>query len=348
MHFEGFVEKIYDSYAALESRISHRYRQHLNRRTMSIVVVGTLIFFLGYENFVAPPDDFPTGNLVSVEQGLSTNAIGQALAASHVVRSAFVFRAVITLLGGAKDARAGDYVFNQPQSVIQVARTIAAGNFGLEPFRFFIPEGATIKEMAHVFSHSLPRFNELAFLSVAQPQEGYLFPNTYFFLPNATEKQVIDTMRQAFDSQVVSIQPQINSFTKAQKLTLSDVVIMASILEREARTTDDRRKIAGVLWNRLAKGMPLQVDATFVYTHDKGSRQLTLTDLADTTNPYNTYRKKGLPYGPIGSPSLDALLAAVTPIESDNLFYLADRRGVTHYAVTYAEHLKNKARYIDN
>ena len=120
---------------------------------------------------------------------------------------------------------------------------------------------------------------------------------------------------------------------------------MASILEREAHDLEDRRMIADVLWRRLELGMPLQVDATFLYTLGKTTFDLTDADL-EGDDPYNTYVNKGLPPGPIGSPSLESILAAVTPIKSDYLYYLADKNNVTYYSETYEEHLQKKRKYL--
>ena len=126
---------------------------------------------------------------------------------------------------------------------------------------------------------------------------------------------------------------------------LDDVVVMASLLEKEANEFKDRRKIAGVLWKRLEIGMPLQVDATFVYFLGKNTFELTLADL-QTESPYNTYINKGLPPTAIANPGLDSLRAAVTPDENDYFFYLADYDGVTHFSETYAEHLRKKRKYL--
>src|SRR3989344_5433231 len=205
-----------------------------------------------------------------------------------------------------------------------------------------IPEGATTGDMAVIFGNRLLRFDAERFLADARSQEGYLFPDTYFFLPNAAEDLVIRTMRQNFDSHEASIDAQVQAFGKP----LGDVVIMASLLEREAKTMEDRRMIAGVLWNRLNRGMLLQVDAAFLYSLGRNTYQLTTEDLASDSR-YNTYRYKGLPPGPIGSPSMISLEAAVTPVKHDYLYYLADRNGKTYFSKTYAEHLRNKQRYVD-
>ena len=121
---------------------------------------------------------------------------------------------------------------------------------------------------------------------------------------------------------------------------------MAWILEKEAHTTFDRRMIAGVLWRRLKIDMALQVDVAFLYSIGRSTFSLTNADLKDADDPYNTYVHKGLPPGPIGSPSLSSLRAAVTPIDEGFLFYLADGNNVTHYSKTYEEHLRKKALYL--
>jgi UPF0755 protein len=170
--------------------------------------------------------------------------------------------------------------------------------------------------------------------------EGYLFPDTYFFLPNATEDTVIQTMRQNFDAHIATVQADIDASGKP----LSEIITLASIIEREARNPEERRKISSVLWNRLKKDMALQVDVTFLYTIGKGTFELTKDDLA-SDSPYNTYINKGLPPTPIGSPSLDAIVAAAVPAKTDYLFFMADLRGVTHFCKTHSCHQANKLRY---
>jgi UPF0755 protein len=210
--------------------------------------------------------------------------------------------------------------------------------------RITIPEGATTDRMAKIYGDRLERFDPDAFLAQTKPaMEGYLFPDTYFFLPNATENLVIRTMRQNFDDKIAALAPLFASSTRSKE----DIIIMASILEKEGNgRNDDRFHIAGILWNRIDKGMPLQVDAVFLYTIGRSTFSLTKEDLA-SDSPYNTYKVKGLPPTPIGSPSLASIEAALTPIPSKNLFYLADRAGHTYYSRTYTEHKRKKALYID-
>lgn len=325
----------------LQERLSARWRENANRRTILIILVLGLLSIYTYLYLIRPPDQFPLQKIITVPSGESGKVVSEILEEDGVVRSALMFRIMATLLGHERDLRAGDYIFTEPLDVFHVARTIGIGAYGLEPLKIRIPEGATVREMATVFSIELQDFNAQNFLAQAEPLEGYLFPDTYFFLPNATENTVIEAMRQDFDMHEATIETQVEAFGHP----LSDDVTMASIVEREANNTADRRMIAGVLWNRIARGMPLQSDVTLQYTLPIADSQLTESDL-QSPSPYNTYTNKGLPPGPIGSPSLDSLLAAVTPIKSNYLYYLADASGVTHYCATFACQLANEREYL--
>lgn len=324
-----------------QQRLSARWREHSNRRTTIVLIVIGTALTLGYVFLVQPPESFPTGELVIVQDGDSVREITDSLREQGVVRSPLVLRLSIVALGSERSIHAGDYLFREPKDVFAIARALSVGAFGLEPVRIRIPEGATTRSMANIFQSSLLRFDASRFLEEAQPLEGFLFPDTYFFQPNASEELVIRTMQQTFDERMAGLMPDI----EASGHTLAEVITMASIIEREAHVRSDRRMISGVLWNRIEKGMPLQVDVTFLYTLGKNTFQLTMEDLT-SDSPYNTYVHKGLPPTPIGSPSLDAIDAAIHPTENDYLFYLADREGVTHFSKTYAEHLRKKRLYL--
>ena len=336
-----FLVDLFDTAHGRLMKLAEAWQRHTNRRTiLTAVFLGTTMATL-YISVMRPPDGFPINELVTIPEGAPLSEAAAVLEEAHIVRSGLVLKLLIILTGQEGNVHAGDYLFREPKDVFAIARTISIGAFGLEPIRFRVPEGATAREMAAIFGASLQRFDEQRFLANAQPLEGYLFPDTYFFRPNANDVLVLSTMRQNFEMKIQTLNGEIVMFGKP----LRDVVVMASLLEREAQKEEDRRKIAGVLWNRLERGMLLQVDAAFLYTLGKGSFQLTVGDLT-SDSPYNTYRHKGLPPGPIGSPSLDSLLAAVTPIKSDYLYYLADHNNITHYSRTYEEHLRKKRQYL--
>ncbi len=333
--------RIYAALDEIKDGLSTRWRMHANRRTtVAIVAAGALFLYL-WIAILQPPEDFPIDKLVSVPQGASLTKIASTLHGDGVIRSASAFRILMTLFGTSRTAQAGDYIFKEPKDLFSIARAMSIGAFGLEPARIRLPEGISVKDMTPIFSSRLERFDAENFISQAQQYEGYLYPDTYFFLPNATEDTVIQTLRQNFDNKIATLAPQIASSIHS----LEEIIIMASILEREAYNTKDRKMISGVLWNRIGIGMPLQVDVTFAYTDGKGTFEITKTDLT-TPSPYNTYINKGLPPTPIGNPSLDSILSAIEPTPNKNIYFLADKRGVTHYCVTYACQLANKARYF--
>lgn len=336
-----FVIQFFATSDEIQDELSQKWRLHANRRTIIIAVCAGTLALLSYVYAIQPPDNFPLQQLVTVREGASVDEIAFDLEASGVVRSGLAFKFVAVVTGHARTLHAGDYLFKEPKDIFSVVRAVSLGAFGLEPEKIRIPEGATTRSMAIIYKSRLLRFDSEKFLAKAQPQEGFLFPDTYFFLPNADEDTVIETMRADFDNKLESYRNDIAS----SSYSLHDIITLASIIEREASRSDDRHMIAGVLYNRLEKNMPLQVDVTFLYIMGKNSFQLTLTDLR-SDNPYNTYVHKGLPPGPIGSPSLDSIHAALYPEKHKYIFYLADNGGTTHYSRTYEEHLQKKRLYL--
>lgn len=338
-----FLEKLEAYFEAAHRYIaaaSVHWREHTNRRTVIIVVVLGILFGALYLTAIEPPAAFPAGELVTVPEGQGVVAVSNTLYQDGVIRSPLAFRILVTLMGRARQLRAGDYLFKQPESVFGVARAVSVGAYGLEPFRIRVAEGATVRQMADLFDKVLPRFDSAQFVAEAQPREGYFFPDTYFFLPNASAQTVEQAMQQNFESQIATIQPQLASSTHS----LADIVIMASIIEREAPDMQDRRLIAGVLWRRIKQGMALQSDVTSLYTLPKGQRFT--AKVLDQDTPYNTYLHRGLPPTAIGNPSLDSILAAASPIDKGYLFYLADSSGVTHYCKTYSCQLSNQRAFL--
>jgi UPF0755 protein len=182
-----------------------------------------------------------------------------------------------------------------------------------------IPEGFNADQIGNVFAPKLANFSRTQFLSEAEGLEGYLFPDTYFFLTTATEKNVIESMSENFRKKIIPFLPQITSSGQNEK----DIIIMASIIEREAKGETDRRVISGILWKRLSIGMPLQVDSV-----------------------PETYKIKGLPENPIGNPGLGTIQAAIHPQSSPYLYYLHDKNGNIHYAKTFTEHQANIKKYL--
>jgi UPF0755 protein len=278
---------------------------------------------------------------VRIKDGMTVSETAKLLADKNIIKSQFMYKAYVKLIHGDKGVQAGSYLFANSQSSLRVAYRTAYGVDELQKIKVAIPEGSSSKNIAVIIKKAIPAFDSKTFLVEAKKHEGYLFPETYFFNPDVTPDEVISEMKSQFNEKVASLMDAVATSTHS----LEKIIILASILEEEANNTDDRRMISGVLWNRTDIGMALQVDAPFYYLFGKGSSQLTLSDLA-TTSPYNTYKNKGLPPGAISNPGLDAIKAALYPTPSKYLFYLADRKGVTHYAVTHEQHVENKFMYL--
>ena len=322
-----------------------RFCAYRGRAAKAALVVFSVLIVLGgvfYALVLRPPADFPTGRLVTIDDGMTLAEVAASLKSQHVIRSKIAFSMLVTLLAGEGGALSGEYFFSQPLSLFTVAKKVVRGEFGLVPVKITIPEGSTVKDIAALFSQKFDDFDPDEFTRLAKDKEGYLFPDTYFFLPNVKAPQVVAEMEENFFKRIQTIQKQIDEFGKP----LRDVVIMASLLEKEARTLKTKRIVAGILWKRIAIGMPLQVDAVFPYINGKNTYTLTHDDLK-IDSPYNTYRYKGLPAGPIANPGLDSLRAAVTPIETEYLYYLSDRKGNMYYASTFEEHKRNKRLYLN-
>ena len=312
-----------------------------NHEIVNTTISVFLVFIAFYFFFFSSPFNFPVGTVIYINEGASLNKISELLNQKSVIKSPFWFKVLVTVIGGDNKAKAGDYFFSKKRNVFTVADRIIKGEYGLTPISITIPEGATAFEMAEIFSKKIGSFDSEKFLKLATPMEGYLFPDTYFFLPNITPEQIIDAMKNNFIRKVGGIYNKIEKSGRS----LEEIIIMASLLEEEARTLETRKIISGILWQRIKIDMLLQVDAVFPYIIGKNTYELTREDLS-YDSPYNTYRYRGLPFGPISNPGINSIEAAISPIETDYLFYLSDRSGNMHYAETFEKHKINKLIYI--
>ena len=337
--YASIVRSHIERAARLGARWSKKPR--VQKKLFSILLFIIFFGFLLYALYLMPPVGFPTAALVKISEGQTLGAIATQLKEGRVIRSEVLFKAAIVLFGGDRSIIAGPYFFPRAQNVFVIAWRLTTADYEIESARVTIPEGANAREIADILEARLLGFNREAFFKIAQAKEGYLFPDTYFFLPGEEPGVIVKTLQNNFTKHVAGVNDEIEAFGKP----LSDIIIMASLLEEEAPDLEDRRIIAGILWERIKQGMRLQVDAVFPYIIGKNSFQLTREDL-QTESPYNTYTNKGLPPGPITNPGLDAILAAVTPTKTKYVYYLSDHDGNFHYSVTYEQHLQAKTKYL--
>jgi UPF0755 protein len=283
-----------------------------------------------------PPSPFPTSTIVTIPPETSVLGAGEILKTAGVIRSSALFRAV----NHFDTVHAGTYLFERPQHMLIVASRLRTSSYGLSPVKITFPEGETVREMAKRVTETFPHISQEDFINEAKQYEGYLFPDTYLFIPFTDIQSIIKTTRKTFVEKTNSLQDGV-----PENQSFNNVVIMASILEKEARTQEVRRVISGILWKRLEIGMPLQVDAVFGYIFNRDTFSPSFADLK-VESPYNTYLHRGLPPGPISNPGLDSLTAALHPETTDYLYYLTGNDGKMYYATTYAEHQRNERAHL--
>ena len=306
-----------------------------------IIAGGVLLCGAFFQSLVAPPIDFPVPYHLTIERGQSLFSVSRELKDAGLIRSPRIFEIGMLTFGSDKNISEGEYYFTAPTNVFTIALRISGKQFGIDKKKVTFPEGFSNTEMSRRLVATFPEFDEALFLKLAEDDQGYLFPDTYRFFPTVQPDAVISTMNRTFDAKMLKYESDI----AASKYTKEQIIIMASIIEKEARGENDRATVAGILWKRLDMGIALQVDAPFLYLLGKESKELTREDLA-INSPYNTYRNKGLPPTPINNPGLAAIDAVLHPVASPYLFYLHDAQGDVYYAVTYEEHKKNIRLYL--
>jgi len=322
----------------------------LFRSILIILAILAMIALLTFSSTIRAPEDFKKDTLITVYSGMATQDLATILESNHVIRSEKLFRLILSMRWNDKPIMVGDYIFEKSQPAFTIAYRVTHGIYGNSRIKITFPEGISVKNMADILLKNIPDFPVADFLASAQPQEGYFFPDTYYFFRTMSADQVISVISAQFTKEMKAFETDLVNEKTVNPIygkvrTLKDIITMASILEREANGKDEARVISGILWKRIQKNMPMQVDATFLYSIQKGSSALTQTDLK-TDGPYNTYTRTGLPVGPIGNPGTVMIDAALHPTDSPYWYYLHDDKGGIHYAKTYQEHLKNKKLYI--
>lgn len=295
----------------------------------------------GYFILFGPPSDFPRDSIITINRGLSAMEITEQLHEAKIIKNPTILRAILQFSGKSSNVRSGTYLFAEPENVFSVANRLYSGDFRHPPVIITIPEGLTVREISVRIAESFPQISASDFYSKAKPKEGYLFPDTYHFAQDATIESIIDAMRANFDAKIAPFSEEI----QASGRSLSDIVIMASLIEKEARTDVNKRIISGILWKRLDINMLLQVDAVFGYIFGRDTFSPSYEDL-EIDSPYNTYKYVGLPPGPIANPGLRSIIAALRPTPTEYLFYLTGRDNKMHYATTYEEHRVNRRKHL--
>jgi len=291
---------------------------------------------------------------IMIMRGENVLQIADDLKSEGYIKSKIVFLFYAAISGNLKNLKAGEYdlkglgyagVIDKMArgDIVERRITIVPGWTVFDIFEYFKKEGLAVEgERKDLFSARdlAGEFNFLSGIPEGADMEGYLFPDTYQVINGATGRDVIRLALANFDSKITS---DLRQQMEKQGRTLFEVVVMASILEKEVTSLEDKKLVSGILWKRLRAGMPLQADATLLYSKIS---EVAVFDKASESR-YNTYKYSGLPVGPICNPGLESIEAAFEPLDSDYWFYLSAPDGSTIFSRTYDEHLVNKAKYLD-
>jgi len=299
---------------------------------------------------------------VTIQEGASVDAIAQQLEDQGIITSAFFFK-VYTKLSDSV-LQAGTFELAKGMNIRSVVREL--GYASAQEVQVTIPEGFTIEQIGEVIVEALPEIDMSGWESVVSAQgrrvlnedeilvgipsdqglEGYLFPDTYRFRADANAATVAETMVLTLKRRLAEndIAVPLNLVFEGG-LTFHEMITLASIVEREVRSAEDMKLVAGIFFTRMKIGMALQADSTVNYVTGKDDPAVTLED-SRVDSPYNTYRNLGLPPGPISNPGMNAILAVLEPTDSDYLYFLTTDDGQVVYAKSFDEHVANKYKYL--
>lgn len=331
-----------------------------------LAAVGLGVYYLWAVSLPTGLSNDTEEHIFVIEEGESVDQIASNLKQAGLLKDALVFKVHLYITKKGDKLQAGSYSLNKTMDAKDITAIISGGEVMTDETRVTIVEGLKAEEIADqlaeedlvdadrfmklVATHDSRDFlpeNAYVFLGgrpVYAGMEGYLFPDTYMFFGEATEEEIIEKMLDNFG---LKLSEDLMQEISNQGKTVHEIVTLASVVEKEARKTEDRKILAGIFYNRLEIGMALQSDATVNYITGKSTIQPTFDDL-EVESKYNTYKYPGLPPGPICNPSLDAIEAVIYPVETDNMYFITKPDGSSDFSETYEQHLEKKYEYYGN
>lgn len=276
-----------------------------------------------YKAVVTVPNTFPVGQSFIINENESLYSVSERLEARNLVSSALLFRMWASYIHHDRLIQVGEYVFTTPLNLEGVVQKLLFQKPDKPLLSVTIPEGSTSSEVAQLIQKNIPSFSQESFdVEVSKNNaDGRLFPSTYYLLPSTTEERAVTILLNTFEEKY---EQAFASLTLPKPLTgKHDVIVLASIIEGEAKTEQSMRMVSGILLARLQMGMPLQVDVA-----------------------RETYTSRGLPSQAINNPGLTAISAVFNPIASEYLYYITGNDGEMYYAKTFTEHKRNIQKYL--
>lgn len=328
---------------------------HLNKKKLVIIFSISVVVIIAFLIILQIlPSRHPNSFKVTISKGDTLHDVGLKLEEHAIIKSNTFFELYGKMKGYDRQIKTGTHIFEKPLTYQNIYKTLIESSRE-KGLAITIPEGFNVEQIADALAEK-GITDKKQFLALAKTGEalnhpllekipndaaktyrleGYLFPETYYFKKGSKPEDVIARMLDQFSA-------TLNKFDEKEIGKLNELITIASLVEEEARVDKERPIIAGVIMNRLKKGMKLQIDATVQYALGKTKERLLYKDL-EIESPYNTYLHKGLPPGPIASPGLSSLQAVVKPAKHDYFYYVVKDNGTgEHYfAKTYEEHLAN-------
>lgn len=314
-------------------------------RKLSILIIGIITvtaIYLWWENGLSAANPTNKTEVVFViQKGEDVRVIANSLKQKNLIKDPVVFFLLVKKMGLDNKIQAGDFRISPSMTAFEIAQTLTHGTIDIW---ITIPEGKRAEEIADILKAKLATYQP-SWRKVLANNEGYLFPDTYLIPKDADIDTIISIMKNNFENKYISLGVSKNNLSR------SDIVTIASLVEREAKLDIDRPLVTSVILNRLKIGMKLDIDATIQYLLGYQNNEqrwwkknLTIEDLK-INSPYNTYRNPGLPPTPIANPGLATLKAVIQPAETDYLYYISDNTGKNHYAKTIEEHNANIKKF---
>ncbi len=314
-----------------------------------ILLIASLLWY--FFCFVLSPGHGSVNCDISFPQGSGIRKLATELKAGGVIRSSWHFVLMTRLRGDAHRLQAGEYRFSDDMTPVEILNKIVSGEVDYR--KFTLPEGYSIYQAAELLEQK-GYFKKAAFLEKCRDKsllerlgireasaEGYLYPATYNLSRTGGEELLLKQMVGQFNKEYTAIQ----AGDGPGRFSRHEIVTLASIIEKEAVSADEKPIISSVFHNRLRIGMPLQSDPTAVYGVRAFSGRVSKADI-QRPSPYNTYLTKGLPPGPIGNPGRDAVLAALNPAKTDFLYFVARQDGTHQFSRNLEEHDRAVVRYL--
>lgn len=348
---------------------------HLTKKFFILLTITLVIVFLGFnilfQGIYVPKSDTGEETMFTIKKGEGVMEIATNLEEQGIIKSRWYFNFYVGFRRIVRDMKAGDYLLSPTMSVPEIAEKFYVGDTAREEILIF--EGWRLEEIAEFFENKglfskedfyeisgtpLSKFGEIiafdsgydfpgefGFLE-SKPEnlslEGFLFPDTYQIYKDDGPIDIVRKMLINFDEKLTD---EMREDIEAQGKTIFEIVVKASLIEREVRSLTDKKLVSGVIENRLEIDMALQIDATVVYVSGKFGQRVLIKD-TQIDSPYNTYQYKGLPLGPISNPGLNSIKAAIYPTENSYLYYLSTPRGETIFSQNLKQHNAARAKYL--